>query len=111
MEEFNIQGPRRNRIYPDFVVQQSPDGRTRPTVLVVESKGEHLRGNADTDYKRTVAKYFEDIGKLVTWQEVTWKELGQGFDKHCFRFQILDEGEYAGDSWRGDLERMLNETV
>lgn len=109
LDEFNIQGPRRNRIYPDFVVQQSADLQPRPTVLVVESKGGHLRGNLDTEYKRTVAKYFEDIGKLVTWQEVTWRELGQGFDKHCFRFQILDEGDYRSGEWRDDLDRMLNQ--
>lgn len=105
--EFNLQGYRRHRIYPDYVVQQTDDDRPRPTVLVVESKGTHMRGSVDTDYKRTVAKYFQDIGKIVTWQEVTWKELGQGFDKHCFRFQILDQGDSKNSEWRQSLDSML----
>jgi type III restriction enzyme len=101
-EEFDIQGYRRPRIRPDFVVQQADGDSPRPTVLVVESKGKHLKGSADTEYKRDVASYFEGCGR-----EVTWQELGEGFDRHRFRFQVLDEGDYADRSWRDDLERLL----
>jgi len=101
-DEFSIQGYKRYRIRPDFVVQQGEGEAPKPTVLVVESKGKQLKGNLDTEYKRHVADYFTKIG-----QEVTWQELGEGFEKHCFRFQILDQGDYADRDWRDDLNRML----
>lgn len=100
--EFDIQGYRRHRIRPDFVVQRGLDGKPKPTVFVVESKGAHLKGNLDTDYKRLIAERFTGLGK-----EVTWQELGEGFDKRTFRFQILDEGDYPGDRWREELDAML----
>src|SRR5205085_10216243 len=92
-QNFSIQGLRKNRIFPDFVVQNGEDQKPVARVVVVESKGQHLAGNADTEYKRKIAGYFEKMGKKVSWQK-----LGQGFDKHQFRFQILDEGLY--DSWK-----------
>lgn len=51
--QYSVQGWRREKIYPDFVfaVQRS-DGTAR--VVVLEMKGEHLAGNADTEYKRKV---------------------------------------------------------
>ncbi|MGI4789027.1 MAG: DEAD/DEAH box helicase [Janthinobacterium lividum] len=101
-DEFSIQGYKRYRIRPDFVVQQAEGEAPKPTVLVVESKGKQLKGNLDTEYKRHVADYFTKVGR-----EVTWQELGEGFDKHCFRFQILDQGDYADRDWRDDLNRML----
>jgi len=101
-DEFSIQGFKRYRIRPDFVVQQGEGEAPKPTVLVVESKGKQLKSNLDTDYKRRVADYFTKIGR-----EVTWQELGEGFEKHCFRFQILDQGDYADRDWRDDLSRML----
>lgn len=100
--EFYVQGYKRSRIFPDFVVQQGKDGAAKPVALLLESKGRHLKGNLDTEYKREVASYFSQVGKCITWQE-----LGEGFEKHCFRFQILDQGDYADRDWRDDLNRML----
>jgi type III restriction enzyme len=102
-ENFSIQGYRRNLIYPDFVVQQGRAGKPAPSVIVVESKGSHLTGNPDTEYKRNVAKYFERAGHRVPWQK-----LGEEFENHTFRFQILDEGEYSDQEWRGELKRLLD---
>ncbi|HEX3890397.1 MAG TPA: hypothetical protein VHX90_06045, partial [Verrucomicrobiae bacterium] len=99
-ENFSIQGFRKNRIFPDFVVQNGKDEKPMARVVVVESKGKHLAGNLDTEYKRKIAKRFSDIGKKVSWQK-----LGEGFDKHQFRFQILDEGLY--ESWRDELNKLI----
>ena len=55
-ENFTIQGYRRHKIYPDFVVQQTHEGKSHHRVLVIESKGAHLEGNPDTTYKRKVAE-------------------------------------------------------
>ena len=67
-ENFSIQGFRKNRIFPDFVVQNGQDQKPMARVVVVESKGKHLAGNADTEYKRKIAGYFEKMGKTVSWQ-------------------------------------------
>jgi type III restriction enzyme len=99
-DSFAIQGYRKNRIHPDFVVQSGKDEKPVARVVVVESKGKHLSGNPDTEYKRKIARHFEKIGKKVSWQK-----LGEGFDKHEFRFQILDEGLY--DSWKDELNKLL----
>lgn len=102
---FSIQGYRRSPIYPDFVVQRGDAGKNEPeaTVIVVESKGKQLKGSEDTKYKRRIAQVFSDIGKKVTWQE-----LSKGFKDQQFRFQVLDEGEYASQDWREDLKKLLN---
>jgi len=99
-DSFAIQGFRKNRIHPDFVVQNGKDEKPIARVVVVESKGKHLGGNPDTEYKRKIAGHFEKMGKKISWQK-----LGEGFDKHEFRFQILDEGLY--DSWKDELNKLL----
>ncbi len=99
-DNFSVQGFRKNRIFPDFVVQNEKDEKPVARVVVVESKGHHLEGNADTTYKRKIAKRFEEVGNQVSWQE-----LGDGFDKQQFRFQVLDEGVY--ENWREKLEEVL----
>jgi len=99
---YAIQGYRRNRINPDFVVQDKADHKPRHRVLVIESKGEHLSGSPDTSYKRDVARMFEKIGR-----EVTWHQLGQDFKDHTFRFQILDETNEHGRGWSDELRDLL----
>jgi type III restriction enzyme len=99
-DNFAIQGFRKNRIFPDFVVQNAKDKKPIARVVVVESKGKHLSGNPDTEYKQKIAGAFEKIGKKVSWQK-----LGQGFDKQQFRFQILDEGQY--ESWKDELNKVI----
>lgn len=101
-ENFSIQGYRRDPIYPDFVVQEARQAKPVPRVLVLESKGKHLKGNEDTKYKRSVAAYFDKTGRKVAWQK-----LAEDFADHRFRFQILDEGDYADRDWRDDLKKKL----
>jgi len=102
-ENFAIQGYRRNRIYPDYVVQSTAANRPNHQVIVVESKGAHLEGNPDTSYKRKVAGYFERAGRKVTWQQ-----LGADFKDHVFRFQVLDEKQDHGGHWSDKLNELLS---
>ncbi len=106
VNEFSIEGWKPNKLYPDFIVQRGEDGAAKPTVWIVESKGRHLSGNADTEYKRDVAKTFEKLGEKVTWQK-----LGEDFADHCFRFQVLDQGDYADKDWKADLQKMLTASL
>ncbi len=57
--EYYVQGWKQGRIYPDFVAMtREIAGVTR--VLIFETKGEHLGGNLDTEYKEKVLKTLED---------------------------------------------------
>lgn len=58
-EEYYVQGWKQGRIYPDFVAMTREfEGVIR--VLIFETKGEHLGGNLDTEYKRKVLQTLED---------------------------------------------------
>ena len=105
-DNFAIQGFRKNRIFPDFVVREELEKKPVARVLVLDSKGARLKGNDDTKYKRRVADYFGMAGKNVTWQQ-----LGEGFESHQFRFQILDEGDYQDKDWRDALKNLLEVPV
>lgn len=53
-DEYYLQGWKRGRIYPDFVAMANEE-----RLLIFETKGEHLIGNPDTEYKRKVLKALE----------------------------------------------------
>ena len=101
-EHFAIQGYHRHRIRPDFVVQGGTEDRPIHRVLVIESKGRHLEGNPDTIYKQNVANVFNDVGRSVTWQE-----LGEDFENHVFRFQVLDQAQEFGRDWTDELHDVV----
>ena len=52
--EYYLQGWKQGRIYPDFVAMAN-----EKRLLIFETKGEHLSGNPDTEYKRKVLKALE----------------------------------------------------
>ena len=89
-----------------WVVQQGHSKKPVASVVVVESKGKHLKGNEDTNYKRKVARYFEQVGYKVPWQK-----LAADFQDETFRFQVLDEGEYKDRDWQVDLKKLLESAV
>ncbi len=61
--EYNLQGWRRDRVYPDFVALCTDD-----VILVHEMKGGHLAGNSDTDYKKRLLgclqQHFDTLGTV-----------------------------------------------
>ena len=66
--EYYLQGWKRGRIYPDFVAMTNEvAGVTR--VLIFDTKGEHLAGNLDTEYKRKVLETlegaFDTAGRMI----------------------------------------------
>ncbi|MYD30427.1 MAG: DEAD/DEAH box helicase [Nitrospira sp. SB0677_bin_15] len=54
-QQYHLQGWRRQRVYPDFVACQRGDGR----LLILETKGIHLKGNEDTNYKQQLLATLE----------------------------------------------------
>lgn len=57
--EYSLHGWRRQRIFPDFIAMAC-DGNSKPQLLVFESKGTHLSGNDDTQYKQKVLRVLEE---------------------------------------------------
>jgi type III restriction enzyme len=105
--EFGIQGWRRRKFYPDFVVQMRYDGEAAPAFLMVETKGAQLDGNLDTKYKRDVADCFSKLGEGVPWQTLkNWeREDGSAID-HYFEFRVLAEQERLENAWRDEWRKM-----
>ncbi len=57
--EYYLRGWRKDRIWPDFIALGGEKaGQT--SFLVFETKGEHLRGNPDTEYKQAVFQTLEN---------------------------------------------------
>ena len=65
--EYYLRGWRRERVWPDFVAMGGEkDGK--PSVLVFETKGEHLKGSDDTEYKERLFAALEETfnaGKMT----------------------------------------------
>jgi len=100
-QDYALQGWQRQRVYPDFLVclQSSDAGRFRFSML--ETKGEHLSGSADTDYKRRlfdVLTAHSQAGKALRTGE-----LSLGLPDAEMRFEMLME-----DNWNGRLAPMLS---
>ena len=65
--EYYLRGWRRERIWPDFVAMGG-ETKGKPSILVFETKGQHLDGNDDTEYKKRVFAALEETfnaGKMT----------------------------------------------
>lgn len=64
---YYLRGWKKDRIWPDFVAMASRAGNPSH-ILVFETKGQHLRDNPDTEYKRRVLDTLEgafNCGRMV----------------------------------------------
>ena len=84
--DYYLRGWKRDRIWPDFVAM---GGETagRPHVLIFETKGEHLSGNPDTDYKYRVLETLENAFNCGTMT------LRDGPAEGTFRL-VFNESEF-----------------
>jgi len=98
-QDYVIQGWRKHKIYPDFIftATASEDKVDYDQVYVVETKGLHLLGSEDTDYKR---KMFSICTKEAASK--SWTELGLVMKDRVLRFEVLAE-----DEWEAKLNAML----
>jgi type III restriction enzyme len=62
-EWYAIQGWKKNKIRPDFIVAKKSDDDELEIVYIIESKGEQLSGNKDTAYKKEVFDVMTEIHK------------------------------------------------
>jgi type III restriction enzyme len=64
---YAVQGWKKGKIRPDFIIARKNDKDALEFVYVVESKGEQLMGNEDTQYKSSVFDAINAMkGKVVT---------------------------------------------
>lgn len=84
---YGIQGWKRNKIRPDFIVAKKKKDESLELIYVIESKGEHLIDNPDTTYKKSV---FEKMNKEKI------KSISATFIKfklnENFRFELVGQG-------------------
>ncbi len=83
---YYLRGWKQERIWPDFVGMA---GETEgvPHILIYETKGEHMKGNPDTDYKERVLETLQNSFNIGTMS------VGEGPAKGIFRL-IFTEVEF-----------------
>jgi hypothetical protein len=90
----------KNKVYPDFLIHLDAE-RDVARLLVLETKGKHLEGTADTEFKR---KFFDLLEKAYTQgYQAGDVELFE-YAPEAMRFRILLQEK----AWKSDLENSLN---
>lgn len=86
---FSIQGWRENKIRPDFVAARKEGDRLQ-LLYVFESKGEHLLGSTDTQYKKAVFDVMTAQRKAKTIRIIEQPKLPFGKVNDEVEFHILE---------------------
>lgn len=96
---YGLQGWQKNRVYPDFLacIHVGADGKYR--FVILETKGEHLKGNDDTAYKE---KLFEILTEFAA-TAIRAGELVLGTENEQMSFTML-----MNDSWKQTLEGVIH---
>jgi type III restriction enzyme len=95
-QDYAVQGWRRGKVYADFIFTDIDDtGNGFNRVFVMETKGMHLGGSEDTEYKKAL---FDTCNKLA--KETTLGQLGLKLRAKEVSFAVIH-----GDEW----ERRFNE--
>ena len=82
--DYYLRGWKQDRIWPDFVALGGEhDGK--PHLLVFETKGGHLKGTPDTEYKRKVLEVLENA---FSWGKM---QVHDGPAKGTFRLVFSEE--------------------
>jgi type III restriction enzyme len=85
---YSIKGWQPRKIYPDFVASKKSPNIIEDDfdhVFVMETKGNHLKGNDDTLYKENLLNLCSDK---------TWGELVENLGSKNFTFQVIYQDEY-----------------
>ena len=93
-----VQGWQKRKVYPDFLVCVDSDDLSKSKLSILETKGDHLKGNDDTQYKRELFKVLEkyvnhsvDVGTIETASQ----------DEEKMVFKILME-----KNWKTDIQEL-----
>lgn len=98
--DYAVQGWRREKIYPDFIFAAGSEG-SPARITVLETKGDHLAGNADTTYKEAVLKAVSEAFARDTTVPAGMLELVQD-DGTTVRCELI-----LMSDWRAKLPALL----
>ncbi len=92
-KDYYLQGWKPRRIYADFIVTLREDETGTNDdfhqVFVVETKGVHLKGSEDTEYKRSVFDICSEHARKADWAEFV-----PAMRNKVMRFEVVDEEEW-----------------
>ena len=98
-QDYHLQGWQKRKVYPDFLAFISPDNKINK-LSVLETKGDQLKGNEDTEYKK---KLFEVLEKNATNESVSVGDMEVVSEKEQkMIFKILME-----KTWKEDLGKLI----
>ena len=98
-QDYHLQGWQKRKVYPDFLAFISPDNKIKK-LSVLETKGDHLKGSDDTEYKE---KLFEVLEKYATNESVSVGDMEVVSEKEQkMIFRILME-----KTWKDDLSKLM----
>lgn len=85
---YSISGWKKGKIHPDFIAAKKNKNDQIELVYIIESKGEHLIGNLDTQYKKNVFdKMNNEEIKSINLKLIKFK-LNEDFS-----FELVEEGK------------------
>ena len=84
---YSVRGWRKGRIFPDFIVAKKKKNNSLELIYVIESKGEHLIGNPDTQYKKSV---FDKLNKESA-EPINVSVVKFNLNKN-FQFELVEQG-------------------
>jgi type III restriction enzyme len=87
---YRVQGWEKGKIYADFVYTTKNDSGTLNKVYVLETKGNHLVGNNDTNYKQDIFDLCNTIGIKKDWDELVQED----FAGKEVEFQLVSEEDW-----------------
>ncbi len=94
---YSIQGWQEYKLRPDFVAAKKNDTCKLELVYILESKGEHLAGNADTLYKQKVLNFMTEQKKRKTIEHCEQLELPFGQINDSVEFYLVEQGKEEED--------------
>lgn len=97
--DWGLQGWMKNKVYPDFLVHLDAE-KDVARLLVLETKGKHLEGSADTEFKDKFFKLLEEVyAKGVEAGDVDL--FAERPDEMRFRILIQEK------AWEPDVEKAI----
>ncbi len=100
-QDYGLQGWKRHRVYPDFAVFVDHGNESTRRVLAIETKGLHLAGNIDTEYKKKLFEVLETAEPHAV-EYGTLKLSKSKRQKHPVSLSMLFQ-----DNYRDEFEKLM----
>ena len=95
-QDWHLQGWQKNKIYPDFLVCLKSSKNGKASFSILETKGQHLIGNPDTEYKKKLFDLLTEYSR----QSIDAGTIKIQDQKMTFDLVVQDE-------WREALNRVF----